>query len=162
MMFCESFDYHDGSLVRKLRTSNRIKVGSTAGTKRPDGYLQVRHCGKLYLVHRIIWEMHHGEIADGDEIDHINHNKLDNRIENLRLVTRNENQMNRPMQYNNTSGVNGVDWNARNGKWRARIRVFGKEIHLGYFNNINDAKKAKHLADVKYGFHDNHGIKNAY
>ena len=158
MNFSDAFSYIDGILIRKTRTSNRVNVGDSAGTIRPDGYLQVRFLGKLHLVHRIVWEMHNGPIPEGMEIDHINHIKTDNRIENLRVVDRAKNLMNRPMQNNYGSGVNGVDWSKSNRSWRARIRIGGREIHLGYFNKLDDAIEAREMANLKYRFHSNHGV----
>lgn len=104
--------------------------------------------------------MHNGQIPDGMEIDHINHIRTDNRIENLRLVSRLTNMKNKSMYANNSSGVTGVRWDSRFGEWISRITTNGKIIYLGSFDNINDAITARNVAEAKIGFHDNHGDLN--
>ena len=112
---------------------------------------------KPYLEHRVIWEKHNGKIPKGLEIDHINHDRLDNRIENLRLVTKQENQRNAKRRIDNTSGVTGVVWRNENKRWYAQIGIDGKNIHLGCFSEFSDAVNARKNAEVLYGFHKNHG-----
>jgi len=80
-------EYKDGKLYWKVKLSPRNWIGKQVGTKMNTGYLMFRLKGKAYLVHRVIWELHYGKIPDGLVIDHINHIKDDNRIENLRLLT---------------------------------------------------------------------------
>lgn len=94
------------------------------------------------------------------QVDHINHDRTDNRIENLRLVNANENCKNQKASTRNKSGVVGVSWKSQKNKWHAQIMVDGKQIHLGFYDDINDAKDAKDarkVAERKYGFHENHG-----
>lgn len=112
--------------------------------------------GKNYRAHRVIWAMTFGAWPDG-QIDHINGNRSDNRIENLRVVSNAENQRNSKIRSTNTSGAAGVSWNKRCAKWQARITVNHKRIHLGYFGNKDDAIAARKSAEIKYGFHPNHG-----
>jgi hypothetical protein len=76
-------------------------------------------------------------------IDHINNKKLDNRLNNLRWVTNQENNRNSSISKNNTSQIKGVSFNKACNKWRAQIRINGKQIHLGYFQNIEDAKESR-------------------
>lgn len=90
-----------------------------------------------------------------EEIDHIDHNKQNNRIKNLREVTAAVNSKNKPMKKNSTIHVFGVS-KFRN-KFRARITVSQKEIHLGVFDNIENAISVRKQAEIKYGFHENHG-----
>ena len=153
------FEYDCGALKWKARRSSNAMAGHNAGTVRPDCYLQVSLFGKTQLVHRVIWKMHNGPIPDGMEIDHINHDRLDNRIENLRIVSRQENSVNLSKRIDNTSGIVGVSWSKRMGKWRARISVNKKEISLGFFSDINDAGRARKNAEIYYNFHENHGKK---
>lgn len=101
--------------------------------------------------------MHNGTIPDGMQIDHINHNRLDNRLENLRLVCHNENSRNRSMNGNNTSKISGVHWDSRNNKWQARISVNGTRITLGHFSSLFDASCARKSAEKKFEYHNNHG-----
>lgn len=81
----------------------------------------------------------------GYEIDHISLDTLDNRSCNIRVCTHQQNQMNQPLQKNNTSGVAGVSWYAARNKFRARIKVAQREIHLGYFDTFEDAVRARNI-----------------
>lgn len=155
--FKRLFEYRDGVLYWKVRASNCIKVGSAAGGISGCGYLQVRICGKNFYVHRIIWEMHCGPIIKDMQIDHINQVRTDNRIENLRLVSREDNSRNRTRQGNNNSGTTGIYWYKGTGKWRAGIKVDGKYKSLGYFSDFEAAVAARKAAETVYGFHENHG-----
>ena len=91
-------------------------------------------------------------------IDHINGDKLDNRIENLRSATVGQNQHNRKTNTNNTSGYKGVCWDKAMKKWRARIKLEDKSIHLGYFTNAEEADKVVRAArEELHGSFANHG-----
>jgi hypothetical protein len=114
-----------------------------------------------FLAHRVIWEMVKGAIPNGMIIDHIDRNPLNNRIDNLRLVTRAENQRNLSMSKKNASGYNGVSWSKPMNKWRVRIKVNGKEIVLGYFDDPCEAGKVREQANTDYGFQPTHGKKVA-
>jgi hypothetical protein len=118
-------------------------------------------CGKIfgttYLAHRVIWAMETGAWPEA-QIDHINGIRNDNRFANLREVTNAQNAQNQRLRSDNTSGVAGVYWDAAQAEWRARIKVNGKERHLGRFKSIDLAAAARKAAEEKYGFHRNHGI----
>lgn len=101
---------------------------------------------KNTMFHRLIMSCENNTV----EIDHINHNVVDNRKENLRICDRSENARNRGLQSNNTSGCAGVGFVNNIKKWRARIKIYGKEIHLGYFEKYEDAVKARKEAEIKY------------
>ena len=116
--------------------------GKTAGSLDSFGYVVCRFNYKSYKVHRLIWVYHYGEIPEGMYLDHINKNKQDNRIENLRLATMSVNMRNRPVFKTNTSGVEGVNWDKTNSKWRARAMINGVRYHLGCFQTLLDAKVA--------------------
>lgn len=120
------------------------------------GYKQGRIFYKRYMAHRVIWAMHHGKWPDG-EIDHENHIVTDNRIGNLRDATNTENQRNAKMRVDNTSGCTGVHWSEQRGKWVAQIRVDGKAKHIGIFPDLDDAIEARKAANIKHGYHQNHG-----
>jgi len=102
------------------------------------GYVRTTYKKKKLKLHRIIMNVTDSKIF----VDHINHNKLDNRKCNLRLCNRSQNQMNRKINKNNTSKYKGVYWNKNANKWIARISINKKNIHLGCFNNEIDAAKA--------------------
>ena len=121
-----------GVFIRKVRTSNRIKVGEQAGSFDKDGYLCIRVHGKTYKAHRLAWLYVHGAMPIG-EIDHINGDKADNRIENLRDVTKSVNQQNR-------RSVRG--YSRDRNRWKAQIRFGGKRRHLGCYETEQEAHEA--------------------
>ena len=123
-----------------------------------NGYFRGTIFCRDHSTHRVIWAMIHGQWPEG-QIDHINHNITDNRIDNLRVVSGQENRRNGPMPTNNTSGHVGVTWHNKANKWQAQIGVKGVSKYLGCYLNIQDAVKARDAASVKYGFHINHGVK---
>jgi hypothetical protein len=130
-----------------------IKTGKIAGAKSNQDYLSVTINGKYYLVHRIAYYMYHGYWPE-NEIDHINQNPRDNRICNLREVSRTCNSMNSKTPCNNSvSGIKGVAWNNVRNYWTARIRYKKKVIHLGTFRNFINAVKARHYAEQKLDVH---------
>lgn len=133
-------------------------AGKVAGTTHGgNGYLQIKINGESYLAHRLAWLYVHGSMPV-DQIDHISHDRLDNRLVNIRACTRTDNQKNKSMDKRNTSGFTGVGWYKRTSKWRATVRVNGKQKSLGLFLEIRDAINAREQANVKYNFHNNHGL----
>ncbi|EBX9481351.1 HNH endonuclease [Salmonella enterica subsp. enterica serovar Abony] len=153
----EIFYVRNGKLHWKIKPAARVKAGDVAGYLTCTGYMSVERSGRQYQVHRIIWEMHNGEIPNGYFIDHINHNRIDNRIENLRLVTSGGNAKNRSRPNTNTSGVTGVHWNKRLNKWHVQINHEGKRKHIGLFDSIEKAAEARKDAISAFGYHKNHG-----
>lgn len=159
MDFNSLFYYKDGYLYNRS-TRNPRALGSTkVGTKHHSGYLQTQVDKKLYMVHRIIWEIFNGEIPLKMEIDHINHIRDDNRIENLRLVTKQDNRRNQRLTSRNSSGIIGVYFIKRLNKWGSQIKVNGQVIWLGSYLHKVDAINARKNAEIKFGFHENHGGK---
>lgn len=118
------------------------------------GYIQIRIFGKKYLAHRVIWAFHYGKWPEG-QIDHINGDRADNRIKNLRVVSSEVNGKNKSLRSDSKSGCLGVRY-AKN-RWRAAITIKGKNIHLGTFIDRQDAVTARKDAEKVYGFHKNHG-----
>lgn len=157
------YDPLTGIFTWKNPTALRCKVGDVAGTdfQNSNGkqYKRVMINGVGYQLHRLAWLYTYEEYPE-HEIDHINGDGTDNRIENLRSVTRKENNMNKRKQSNNSSGVTGVVKFKRTGKWHAQIQVDGKNNHLGFFDNFNDAVIARKMAEQEFGFHANHGSEN--
>jgi len=123
--------------------------GSFAGCVNSLGYTFIGINKNRYLGHRLAWLYIHGKWPDNC-IDHINGNRSDNRIDNLRDVTHLENHKNRRMNTNNTSGSTGITWRKDLCRWCARIYVNGKQIYLGFFENKLDAINARKKADNKY------------
>ena len=97
------------------------------------------------------------EITPDGNIDHIDHDRQNNKIANLRIVTKQENSKNQSLRRTNTSGVNGVSWFARDGTWQVQITINGKNTGLGRFAKLEDAIAARANADRLHGFHANHG-----
>ena len=100
---------------------------------------------KMVYMHRLII----GAACDGLQVDHVDMNGLNNQRNNLRACTRSENQRNRAIDRNNTSGFKGVSWDKKRGKWRAYIRLNGKEMFLGRFAEAAAAYAARCDAAVK-------------
>ncbi|WP_444461576.1 HNH endonuclease [Rhodobacter capsulatus] len=137
-----SYDPTTGDLLWKKPKRGSARVGDIAGCNEKYGYRRVRIDGKKKQVHRIIWTMFNGDIPEGMLIDHKDGNTGNNRLENLRLATRADNNRNRAMQKNNTTGFPGVTFRKITGKWEARIRCDCKKIHLGTFDTPDLANLA--------------------
>lgn len=135
------YEQNTGRLYWRVSRGS-VKVGAEAGTD-VQGYLSVGVDGGSYYIHRLVWLMTHGEICEDMEIDHINGIKSDNRIVNLRLVTKQHNQWNRVK-------AKGFYKCKQSGKWRAQIALNGRVIWLGNFNNKEDAHQAYLEGKKKY------------
>lgn len=150
----ETFEYRDGVLY--WRNSKRAdKTGGPAGSlknptkQNPNPYIEVRWLGKSYPAHRLVWELMKGPIPTPYEVDHINGDPSDNRIDNLRLALRHENQRNVGITKANTSGLKGVSLIRASGKYRADIRVSNKTRYLGQFETAEEAHVAYAYAAKK-------------
>lgn len=173
MNFHEFLNYEPqtGSLTWRRRAREQFRsdracnawnarfAGKTAGSVHQNGYRELLIAGSRYQAHRVIWFMSFGCWPIGD-IDHINGDKSDNRLSNLRNVSHAENGRNRAMSAHNTSGANGVSKGGKRGKWQARITVGGATRSLGYFDDFADAVAARKAAERQLDFHPNHGRSN--
>ena len=128
----EVLDYNpeNGKLTWLVSTSKRIRVGDSAGSFRPSGYIDIKIDGILYKAHRIIWLWMTGEWPK-HQIDHVDGTKTNNRWSNLREATQSQNQQNAKRRSDNKSGFKGVHWNKRAGKWHAKIKISGKVNVMG-------------------------------
>jgi hypothetical protein len=142
------FEYRDGELYRKTTTSIKAKAGKKVGFIITNNRVATTINYKDYLVHRLIFMMFYGYMPK--LIDHINGNSLDNRIENLREATHSQNSMNKKLSKSSKSRVKNVCLNKPTNRWKAFIAVDGKQIHLGYFDEISDAEQAVIKARKKY------------
>lgn len=143
---------HHFATERGWKIFNANDAGKPAGRQQGISiYYQVGLHGVPYKTHRIIFFLANGVDPGTLHIDHIRADlPLPNVASNLRLATNAENLRNRGRQINNTSGTPGVDWFAPLQKWRARIKVNGKQIHLGYFDKYDDAVAARRAAEARY------------
>lgn len=145
---------------RACSTWNSRYAGKPALVGLSKGYRTGRIFDRCVKAHRVIWALYYGEWPKGD-IDHINGNRADNRVSNLRLVDHQTNCKNQRLRSNNSSGITGVYWYARGRKWVAYINVDGSMKYLGRFDVLEEAVEARAAADEKYGFHQNHGSEVA-
>jgi hypothetical protein len=143
------FNETEGILIRKIDVPKTLcKKGDIVGSLDSKGYLRVSIKGIAYLVHRIIYLMNHRQLPVF--IDHIDRNKTNNKLSNLREITVAQNTQNRKKPRNNTSGVKGVNFLKSINKWQARIMKDGKRISLGNYIRLEDAESAYNKACVKY------------
>lgn len=132
----------------------RISSSKPVVSNTKTGYSRVRIGDKLFKTHRVIWLLVHG--FQPNHIDHINGDRSDNRLANLRNITQYENALNQKLRADNVSGCSGVNWHNSN-RWIAQIRDRGKYVYLGSFKVLFDAVAARKSAELKYGYHPNHG-----
>ena len=121
-----------------------------------DSYPEGCVLGYSLKSHRVVWAIVHGEWPS-QHIDHIDGDRSNNRIDNLRDVTHATNHRNVRKKSNNTSGFTGVSWSSKANKWRAHIKVDFRQINLGHFCRIEDAVSARLAAEKRYGFTERHG-----
>ncbi len=157
----ELFDYKDGSLFWKKPPKCQVKIGDEAGSMHWSGYRIVRVDRRLYLSHRMIWLYLHGYFPE-DGLDHIDKNKLNNRIENLREVSQVCNSRNCGNFKHNKSGVKGVHWAKANNRWISSIRVFRKSYHIGSYKDFNEAVLHRFAAEQCLGWHGCDSTSPAY
>lgn len=131
-------------------SSGRGKIKKRpAGTQELSGYKGIVINGKRIRSHIIAWALYHNKWPE-DQLDHINGIKTDNRIANLREATNSQNGKNFKIKSNNKSGTTGVVYDKINNKWRATIKIDGRQINLGRFIKIEDAISARMHAEIKY------------
>lgn len=140
------YDPDSGVFVRRVRTSPKAPAGSIAGTKAVNTYVLICVDGVQFFAHRLAWCYVHGN-EPAQVIDHIDGNPANNRIDNLRDVAQSVNVENKTTtRSDNSSGVTGVTFVPHAGRYRARIRVRGQRIEIGYFDTSKEAGAAYLLA----------------
>lgn len=138
---------------------NTRYAGKSAGHSSVSGYVIVTIFYHRYRAHRLIWLMTTGEWPD--QVDHLNHDRSDNRWSNLRDVNNQENGRNQSHSRANTSGVTGISWKKHGQKWQARIHLDGRSKFLGNFVNKEDAIAARRAAEICSGYNPLHGKHQA-
>lgn len=133
----------ESGLFTRVKKSGNCRAGAVIGCKKLNGYVSASVFGKYHLCHRLAWAMTHGEFPPND-VDHINGDRTDNRIVNLRLATRAENMQNelRARASNKSSGLLGASWSKAASRWAAGIKKNGKKTHLGLFDTPEEAHAA--------------------
>ena len=146
------FSYENGVLIWKVGQ----RKDKQAGTINGSGYTVFKHEKKIYLVHRVVFEMHWGIVPN--RIDHINGNRSDNRIENLRQCTASENQSNQKKSVKNTSSVKDVFWTPKVSKWRVRVQFDKHRKDFGYYKELDTAtlvaKQAREQMHKEFACHE--------
>ena len=128
-----AFDYQDGNLIRKSGRVNEI--GKIAGyVHKASGYIHVKINTKAFKAHRLVFLYHHGYLPEC--VDHIDGDKANNKIENLRAATKEQNSCNQKVRSTNKSGCKGVKWNSVSKKWQVGICKNYKNIHLGLYEDL--------------------------
>lgn len=151
-----------------LMASQRCRAWNTRYCNRPAfdsndqfGYKRGQVMGKFLRAHRVIWAMETGAWPS-DQIDHINGDRADNRMFNLRDVNISENGRNRAISSANTSGVCGVIWNKGGSRWVAHIHSGGRRLYLGSSESFSTMASVRKSAEAEFGYQPRHGTKNRY
>lgn len=141
------YDPNTGVFTR-LVAKGTAKVGDVAGGIRKDGYINISVDGSPYLAHRLAWLYVHG-VWPPAHTDHIDLDRQNNRIANLREATSSQNIANTRRRQRNTSGVKGVYWSRIRRKWIAQIGYQKRVLNLGGFDNIEEARRARVAAEIR-------------
>lgn len=153
--FRSMFEYSDGELIWKVK-KGRARIGMVVNGMTMNGYKRVQVEGVLYLVHRVIYAMFKCDFPE--KIDHVDNNKANNRIENLRPATQRTNMWNTKICSRNKSGVKGVSWCKQSNKWQVHIRTMEGNKFLGLFSSLSCAEqKIKEYREIHHGEFANHG-----
>ena len=119
-------------------SSTKTRIGDIAGTPNGKGYINIRLLGSPYRAHRLAWLYVYGEFPEG-LLDHIDCNRSNNRIDNLREATSQQNSLNSSLGVRNKSGIKGVHWHSKSGKWRGVIRIGDVSIQVGLWDDLEQA-----------------------
>jgi hypothetical protein len=151
----QRFELKNGSLHWKTNRQSSL-IGTRAGADHIKGYRQVNYGGKLYLEHQLVWAMYYGYFPQ--QLDHLDGNKQNNDIKNLRECTNSENQKNTKTRTTSKSGVKNVHWVSRDKKWTVQMYVDGVKRSFGNYYDIDYAKfVATFIRNKYFGEWANHG-----
>jgi hypothetical protein len=165
---CLDYNPEAGIFIRKARPITHFKsrramnawnarfAGKLSNRLCQWGYLNIKIDKNVYKAHRLAWLYVYGELPVG-QIDHINHDKLDNRITNLRQVTQSQNQRNMIRRKDNKSGLPGIHYSRSINKWIVQVSANQGRECLGAYEDKFEAICVRKTAEIKYNFHENHG-----
>lgn len=136
------FTYHDGNLLWRNPTSNRVKIGEVAGCLTTNNYYLLSYDNNKRMLHRVIWDYFNECGCKGFLVDHIDGNSMNNRIENLRLADYSQNAGNSVAHEDNQTGYKNIE-PYKNGRFRVRLSRHGQRYDLGIFDDINEAIQAR-------------------
>lgn len=151
-----TYNPETGTFIWNITRGGSAHAGTVAGSIDTRGHVQIQVYQKQYAAHRLAFLYMTG-VFPKHGVDHINRIKTDNRWCNLREATQAQNMENKTMYKNNTSGVKGVTWNKRIGKWQVGVGKNGKLIHVGYFSDLEEAKAARLKAEKELHKFNNGG-----
>lgn len=137
----ELLRYDDGMVFWKVKPAKQIAAGVRAGTRMAKGYRIIKTPHGYFLEHRLVWIYFNGSIPEGMNIDHIDGDPSNNRIENLRIATFTQNMWNVKLNKSNKCGFKGVSYSKDKKKWIAQISANGTKKHLGYFDTPEQASE---------------------
>lgn len=143
------FDHCKNPMASASRWNGRLANKPAFTTINTSGYLCGRVLNKTLMAHRVIWAIHNGSFPDF-EIDHINGDKMDNKLSNLRLATLTQNQHNTGLRATNSTGYKGVSFRKNQGRFTSSISVNSKSVHLGSFDTAELASEAYQIAAKRY------------
>jgi hypothetical protein len=143
----KKFEYRNGVLY-KIPQTKRCNPNILVGTTRNDGYVRISINKQLFYAHRLIFMMFHGYMPN--QIDHIDGNPSNNKIENLRAANNKQNSLNKPITKANKSGFKNVYWHKNAQKWCVEIKYLGKKLYIGLFDDLNLADLVATEARDKY------------
>lgn len=146
----EYFDYNpESGALTWVKSRGRTAVGTKVSGLDARGYFRIGFHKQRFFAHRVAFALYYGRWPT-NEIDHIDGNRGNNRISNLREATHAENMRNRTIHSTNVSGISGVSWHKARRKWRAQIGGTKDRKHLGLFDNLADAAEARRQAEQEY------------
>ena len=156
-----SYDPVTGYLIWKtnLYSKRAIPKKRAGSLVKSTGYRNISLFGRTYLEHQLIWFIYHGVWPSG-QIDHINQIRDDNRIVNLRDVSKADNARNRSRNPNSKLGEHGIWYNMRTRKYVAEITLNGKKVYQKSFDDIDEAINERRIKSLELGFHTNHGSQS--
>jgi hypothetical protein len=143
------YDAESGMLLWRYGNGRNVKPWQEVKAKNGHGYYTAKIHGKSYLAHRLAWLYVHGTFPEQD-IDHKNRIRNDNRLRNLRAVSRTDNCQNISLPSHNKSGHIGVSWFKNHDCWTVYVKVNKKNKWLGYYKNLNDAIAARKEGEKQY------------